>query len=400
MPNLKKLKEERATLLTQVDDMRKQSEGKQMTAEERTAWDKALSDCEQKDKEIRSEERYLALQACKADQREKEQGEKSKEKRASEALRAYISRGAEGLTAEQRGFIMEERDSTLTGVARTSAIVPTNLANQIEIAMKATGGLLNVASYMTTAKGADLILPTVNDTSTKATIISEYAQSSQSKPTFGSLTLKSYTYRTPIIPVSFELLQDSEFDLESYLGVLIGESLARGINDDIVNGAGTAGPKGLINAVPTAATVTAAAAAAISLDDILGLMATVNGAYQKNSSFLFNQTTFFKLLSLKDTNGQYVWQPTVANGVAGTLFGKPYTIDYDMPDVATTKVSVAYGDMSKYVVRKVKDVSLIRFAEKFADYLSIGVAGYARYDGNLLNAGTNPIAALKHPSTT
>lgn len=181
---------------------------------------------------------------------------------------------------------------------------------------------------------------------------------------------------------------------------MIGESLARGINDDIVNGAGTAGPKGLINAVPTAATVTAAAAAAISLDDILGLMATVNGAYQKNSSFLFNQTTFFKLLSLKDTNGQYVWQPTVANGVAGTLFGKPYTIDYDMPDVATTKVSVAYGDMSKYVVRKVKDVSLIRFAEKFADYLSIGVAGYARYDGNLLNAGTNPIAALKHPSTT
>ena len=72
----------------------------------------------------------------------------------------------------------------------------------------------------------------------KATIVAEYEQSTKRTPTFGSVVLKAYTYRTPIIPVSLELLQDSAFDLDSLLSQLLTESFGRGINEHLTTGTG------------------------------------------------------------------------------------------------------------------------------------------------------------------
>jgi HK97 family phage major capsid protein len=80
------------------------------------------------------------------------------------------------------------------------------------------------------------------------------------------------------------------------------------------------------------------------------------------------------------------------------MFGKPYIVNDDMPDIGPGNASVLFGDFSKYKIRMVRDFRVIRLNELLAEYLSVGIFGFARADGILLDAGTNPVKKLVHPT--
>ena len=240
-------------------------------------------------------------------------------------------------------------------------------------------------------------MPTVNDTTSKATVVAEYQKSTQKAPSFGSETLKAYTYRTPIVPVSLELLQDNSFDLESLLSDLLAESFGRGMNEDLTVGDGKSKPKGIIEWAT--ASDTTPSASAIKLDDLIDLIRSVDSAYARNGRFMFNRNTLYSLVKIKDTTNRYIWQEGARDGTPPTLFAKPYTLNDDMPDIGAGKASVLFGDFSKFKIRMVKDFRVIRLNELLAEYLSIGIFGFARLDGLLLNAGTHPIKKLVHAAS-
>lgn len=96
---------------------------------------------------------------------------------------------------------------------------------------------------------------------------------------------------------------------------------------------------------------------------------------------MFNRNTLYALVKIKDTTGRYIWQ----DGTLPTLFAKPYTLNDDMPDIGAGKASVLFEDFSKFKIRMVKDFRVIRLNELLAEYLSIGISGFARLDGLQLN---------------
>jgi HK97 family phage major capsid protein len=55
-----------------------------------------------------------------------------------------------------------------------------------------------------------------------------------------------------------------------------------------------------------------------------------------------------------------------------------------------------FGDLSKYKIREVRDIQVLRLVERYADYHQVGFLAFARYDGDLLNAGTAPVKAFSH----
>lgn len=394
MGKLKELKEVRATIFTQIDELRKAADGREMTAEEQTKWDKLLAEYDAADHNVQKEERFQDIEKRQAEQAfqrtaDADDGKADTEYRA--AFTDYLMGGEGGITTERRKLF--EQRAGITGVAG-GVLVPRTLASTIEIALKAYGGMMEAGAIFTTAKGGDLLMPTVNDTASKATIVAEYQKSTQKAPSFGSETMKAYTYRTPIVPVSLELLQDSEFDMDALLGGLLAESFGRGVNDDLTNGNGTGKPKGIITAA-TACDVSAAATA-IKLDDILDLMKSVDSNYAKNGRFMFHRETLYALMKIKDSTGRYIWQEGTKDGNPATLFAKPYTLNDDMPTIGAGKSSVLFGDFSKFKIRIVKDFRVVRLNELLAEYLSIGLFGFARVDGMLLDAGTNPIKKLVH----
>ena len=394
MGKLKALKEKRASIYTSIDELRQATDGREMTAEEQQRWDTMLSDYDKADKAVEAEERFMDIQRKQAEQEVAGRDSLLGQTIGEEYRRAfgdYLLNGASGISSESRATI-EQR----AGIAGLSGglIIPKTLASEIEVALKAYGGMFEAATILNTSHGGDLILPTVNDTSAKATIVSEYDQSTKRAPSFGSVVLKAYTYRTPIIPVSQELIQDSAFDLDALLSRLLADSFSRGVNEDLTTGSGTGKPTGIVTAA-TACT-TQAAAASIKLDDIIDLIKSVNSAYARNGKFMFNRNTLWELAKIKDQTGRYIWQDSTREGTPATLFGKQYVLNDDMADIGAGNASVLFGDLTKYNIRLVQSFRVIRLNELLAEYLSIGLFGFARVDGNLLDAGTNPVKKLVH----
>lgn len=394
MGKLKALKEKRATIYTSIDELRQATDGREMTAEEQQRWDTMLSDYDKADKAVEAEERYVDIQRKQAEEEVAKRdfyigdllGEQYRK-----AFADYILNGASGISPESRATI--EQRAGIAGLAG-GVTIPTALASEIEIALKTYGGMFEAGTIINTSHGGDLIMPTINDTSAKATIVSEYDQSTKRAPSFGSVTLKAYTYRTPIIPVSQTLIQDSAFNLDAVLTSLLGDSFSRGVNEQLTTGDGTGKPTGIVTAA-TACT-TQAAATSIKLDDIIDLIKSVNSAYARNGKFMFNRNTLWELAKIKDQTGRYIWQDSARDGTPATLFGKQYVLNDDMADIGAGNASVLFGDLSKYKIRMVKSFSVVRLNELLAEYLSIGLFGFARVDGNLLDAGTHPVKKLVH----
>lgn len=402
MSKLKELREKRATVYTSIDELRKSADGREMTAEEQTRWDTLLSDYEKADKLVEQEERFQEVERRQAEQtyesRHKPEGKENHNQPSDEEYRTafmeYLMRGGNEITPESRSIF--EKRAGITGLSG-GVIVPKTLADNIEIALKAYGGMFEAGTILTTSTGGDLIMPTINDTTSKATVVAEYNQSTKKAPSFGSETLKAYTYRTPIVPVSQELLQDSNFDLESLLSGLLAESFGRGINEDLTVGSGTGKPKGIVNWAT--ASDAAPVAAAIKLDDIIDLLKSVDSAYARNGRFMFNRETLWSLVKIKDTTGRYIWQEGAKDGTPPTLFGKSYILNDDVANIGAGNASMLFGDFSKYKIRMVKNFRVIRLNELLAEYLSIGLFGFARVDGVLLDAGTHPVKKMVHANT-
>ena len=56
--------------------------------------------------------------------------------------------------------------------------------------------------------------------------------------------------------------------------------------------------------------------------------------------------------------------------------------------------SMLFGALKKYQIRRVAEMRILRLTERFADFGQVGFLGLARYDGNLLDAGTHPVKYL------
>ena len=393
MGKLKSLKEKRATIYTSIDELRQAADGREMTAEEQQRWDTMLADYDKVDKAVEAEERFMDICRKQAEEQMARRDASIGQPLGEEYRRAfddYLLNGASGISPESRGAI--ER-AGITGLAG-GLIIPKTLTTEIEVALKAYGGMFEAGSFINTSRGGDLILPTINDTDAKAVIVSEYDQSTRRAPSFGSVTLKAYTYRTPVVPISQELMQDSAFNLDALIGSLLSESFARGVNLDLTTGTGTGKPTGVVTAAVDSGAKPAAAS--ITLDNIIDLIKSVNSSYARHGKFMFNRNTLWELAKIKDQSGRYIWHESTRDGSPATLFGKEYILNDDIADIGAGNASVLFGDLSKYKIRVVQDFRIVRLNELLAEYLSIGIFGFARIDGNLLDAGTNPIKKLVH----
>jgi HK97 family phage major capsid protein len=273
--------------------------------------------------------------------------------------------------------------------------VPTELYNVIIKTMAAWGPMYdeNICTTINTAGGNPLDMPTVNDTTVTAEAHTEAAALTDDggkDVTFGKKTLNAYVFDTEFVRFSMELTQDSVFNMENLLGGLLGERLARISNSQLTTGTGSSAPNGIVTA--STAGKTAAAAAAITSDELIDLVHSVDPAYRMSPKvrFMFNDSTLNAIRKLKDGDGNYLWQMgDVTRGEPGSLLGYRYSINQAMADIGASAKPVLFGDFGKYFVRKVGTPVIGVMRERF--WPDLGIAGLIRFDGEL-----GDTAAVKH----
>ena len=302
------------------------------------------------------------------------------------------------LTTEERavlrGGVAEFRAQTTSNTAG-GYTVPVELANEIVRSMLAWGPMYDggLTRELTTSSGNRINIPTVNDTAVTAEAHTEgtaLTDDGGKDVTFGQKALDAYAYDTEFVKWSWELSQDSIFNMEQLLGSLLGERLGRIANLQLTTGTGSSAPNGVVTA--STAGKTAASATAITADEIIDLMHSVDPAYRTSPRvrFMFNDSTLAAIRKLKDGDGNYLWQMgNIQQGVPGTLLGVPYAINQAMDSIAASKKVILFGDFGKYYVRKVGGPVIGVMRERF--WPDLGIAGLIRFDGELSDT-----AAIKH----
>lgn len=403
-----------------------EEEDRGLTAEEREKWDGMNADIEgydQRIKDIRTAEKYhnQVDQYLEDEQRNKPpkpsgrgegangnggegpDSQKEWDERYEATFDKFVRFGAIEMSGEERSILRQGIKKLEPGEARAQGVgtdaaggytVPRGFSGFIEDALLDYSGIRRVAGVFRTTTGNDLPFPTNNDTGNAGAILAENTQDSEQDLVFAELILGAYKYTSKIIRVSVELMQDSAFNMDAYIGGKFGERLGRATAAHYATGTGTGQPNGLI----TAATVgkTAASGTAVTYLEMLDLKHSVDPAYRRRgANWLFNDTTLKALKQLVDLDGRPLWSPSVAADAPATFDGDPYEIDQGIASIGLSAKPIAYGDTSKYLIRDVRDFTMVRLSERYADFHQVGFIAFMRTDADLLDAGTNPIKVLQ-----
>jgi HK97 family phage major capsid protein len=405
------LRQQRATAWARAQEINDAAEarGEDLTAEERASWDAAMADIDGLNARIERQERLERQPAAgtepglpvgaRPESGEQRGSAEERQQQLEAAFRVWL-RSPRRLTDEQRTLMEshyqelgpEQRALSVASDTAGGFLVPDGFRAQIESAEKAFGGMLEVASTLETETGANLAIPTDNDTESVGERIGENAEVSESDPTVGQRVFGAHLYSSKMVRVPITLLQDAAFDLESWLAEKLGTRVARKLNQDFTVGVGPDGPKGIVQDAVSG--VTAAATGAVTADELMDLVYSVDRAYRSRGRWMMHDQTVRDIRKLKDGDGRYIWVPGLTSSTPDTILSYGFTTNNDMGTMATGVKSVLFGDLRKYLIRNVRGFQLLVLRERFATQGQVAFLGFSRHDGALLDAGTNPVKCI------
>jgi HK97 family phage major capsid protein len=296
---------------------------------------------------------------------------------------------------EQMGGNKPERRAMSHSDTAGGYTVPDLMYNRIVSAMARFGGMRRAnTTKFTTTGGEDLAIPTDNDTSNTGALLSEGSAVTEQDITVGQAVLHAYQYTSKLIRVQIALLEDSAFDLETWLLAKFGNRLGRIQNTHFTTGDAASKPSGVV--VGATLGVTTAAATAITFDELTDLEGSVDADYRENGAqYMMADTTLTYLKKIKDGDGRPIWQPNLQAGQTDRINGYPFIVNNDVAAITNSAKTVLFGDFSNYFIRDVRGIQVLRLVERYAEYRQIGFLAFARADAVLVDAGTHPIKYLQ-----
>jgi HK97 family phage major capsid protein len=312
---------------------------------------------------------------------------------ASRVFAAWMRNGVEGLSAEDRAIYNTMSTSTNSQGGYT---VQTEVAREVLDALKSFGGMRSVSNVIQTTGVGDINYPTSDGTAETGEIIGQNTTATALDVSFGVKTLTVYKYSSKIVAVPFELLQDSNVDVEAFVRSRLVTRLGRITNTHFTTGTGTSQPNGVV----TAATVGVTAAnstsqvTAITYGSLVDLVHSVDPAYRAlgNTKFMMNDASVKVLRKIVDGQSRPIFVPgyeqNVPGGAPDTLLGVPIVVNQDVATMAAGATSVLYGDFSFYTIRDAMQVEMFRFTDSAYTKLGqVGFLAWMRSGGNLIDVG-------------
>lgn len=419
MDRLKKLVEEQNKLWNRMQEIQRaaeEGEGRDWTADERTNWDAAEARLTEVSGDIERLERAAKLEVIDRGDVITATGDGTggdgggdgsggnttdQAKRYADAFWHYTRRGMTRMGNEQRelleGGFSEIRAQGIAIDTAGGYLVPEGFRNTMTETMKAFGGLMRIANVIHTSTGNDLPWPTNDDTGNEGAILAENTQIGEQDITLGQRKLSAHTYTSKLVRVSIQLLQDSAFNLETWLPSKLGERIGRAVAGHLASGTGASQPEGLTTNVTVGKLGAVSATAVITYDDLIDLEHSVDPAYRDAGGcrYAFSDGTLKILRKLKDGDERPLWVPIPAPGFPSTINGWEYTIDNKLPVPAVSAKSILFGNFKAgYIIRQVTDVQMVRLTERYMDFLQVGFFGFSRVDAK--PDDTAAIRAFQH----
>ncbi len=434
MLHIQALREKRNVVAKRMNDNLEKHKGEAWGDDQQKQWDQDLADIDRVDAEIKRIEALMERQAEEAFAAKLgEVGARRAGNGLSAQARSIVAKmlrdGDDTLTSEEwsqlRGAI-EKRGpgaglfarwlrggdnavtseewtqiratmSTTTG-SEGGFTVTTEVARELIDLLKQFGGMRNVSDVFSTAMGNPMNFPTSDGTAETGELIAENTTATAADPTFGQVALNVFKYSSKIVAVPFELLQDSEIDVEAFVRRRLATRLGRISNTHYTTGTGTGQPRGVAVGAALGKTGTTGQTTTVIYDDLVDLIHSVDPAYRESGMcrFMMHDLSVAKVRKIKDSQGMPIWAPSYADGVRGgvpdRLLGYAVQVNQDVAQMVANAKSILFGDFQYYKIRDVMAVTMFRFTDSaYAKLGQVGFLAWMRSGGNLVDT-----TAVKH----
>ncbi|OHT19916.1 phage major capsid protein [Edaphosphingomonas haloaromaticamans] len=417
MTKIKALRDQRAEKAREARNLLDQNTGAKFTKEIEAQVDGLYAEIDRIDAEVERLERQARIDAddqlddVRAEQQDRERSGMTAEQREradrySAAFRNFILYGERSLSAEDADILRRaraEQSGQQSNGAAGGYLVPTGWGGKLLEALKAFGGMRNVATVLPTAGGNQLPWPTVDETAVEGEIVPENTAATAGDITFGTTQIGAYKFSSKIVTIPFELLQDQGpgMDIEAFVRRALATRISRITNRLFTVGTGTAQPQGIVTAAGVGKAGATGKATDVDFDDLIDLEHSVDPAYRSmpGVGWMFHDTTLRQLKKKKDADNRPIWLPGVTSREPDTILNYRYEINQHMPQMAANAKSILFGDFSQYLIRDIMNVTLFRFDDSaFITKGQIGFLAWSRHDGKLVSAGA-PVKAYQNSAT-
>jgi len=426
MANIRQIREERAVIFTAMRPMlNKLARGEKLnTTDERRSFDDLNGEIIRLDAELALATEVRGL---------------------SEAAWATMPQDPGTSDVESRGFTSFLRTGAIAPEMRAAGessgsaggfLVPPGWWQRLQVALKAYGGVASDFQQLPTDTGQPMQWATVNPTAIVGTLLAENTQVAEQEYTFGQGTMGAYMYSSGVQLVSFQLAQDSAFDIDSFIMARVAESLGRAQAAAAISGTGSGQPLGIVTALAAASSagtvgstapiaqtggwLNLATAATVNVfgvsgtsgtttvselngnvlapQSVLGMIKAIDPAYRDlGAKFYLNDNQLQGMRGIVDGFGRPLY--VSLQGANPDLYGYPVVVDNNISNLTASAASgPIFGHLeSAMVLRRVQGAGLMRLDERYADFLQVGFIGYQRID---IRSNDLRAAVVAKPSAT
>lgn len=279
-----------------------------------------------------------------------------------------------------RGVVTHERAGELSP-ANNGVIIPKTIAKRInELVYDICPVLAKSEKYNVGGKLEIPYYPANANTQITVAFAPEFTDLASSTGNFTTIALDGYLAGA-LTKISKSLINNVSFDIVGFIVKRMAYDIARFIEANLLgNGGVSSSVVGLGGATNI---TTTASASAIDVDELIALQGSVKDIYQDNAIWIMSPKTRDTLRTLKNQLGIYLLNDDLSAPFGKTLLGKPVFVSDNMPDIATGKKVIYYGDMSGLATKFSEEMSIEVLREVYASQHAVGVVGWLEFDAKV-----------------
>ena len=265
--------------------------------------------------------------------------------------------------------------------------IPTTIAKRIIETVKDTCPIWTMAEHYDVKGNLDIPVEDETNSNLVMTYADEFTTAESGKKVLTKISLGEFLGRC-LAKVSNSLINNSEFDIVSYVVRKVGKAIALFLEKELL--VGTTGK--ILGLQGVSKSVTTASATTITADELIDLQEEIADKYQGNAVFIMNRATRKLIRKLKDGQGNFLLERDFTAKWGYKLLGKDVYTSDNMPTVKAGAIAIYYGDMTGLAVKISEAINIQILKEKYAEEHATGVLAFVGCDAKVQN--TQKIAKL------
>ena len=376
---LKKLMEQRAAKQAEMKAMldKAGAEERALNKDERESFDKLESEIRDLDGTINAiqAQRDIELNAPKDeaedDKDEAKESAESTDEAEERAFADYI-----------RGNYDEIRSAVNMTKGDNGAVIPSSIANKIIEEIIDICPIFADADRYNVKGNLSIPYYDENTSAIQMEYADEFTDGESKSGKFLNITLTGYLGRA-ICDVSKSLINNSQFDIVSFVVKRMALAAAKFIEGELLNGTDDK-IEGFSTLTPSVVT---ADKSKVTVEELIDLQESIPDAYQGNAYWIMNKKTRTAIRKFKTAEGEFILNRDLNSRWGYTLLGKDVYCSDAVAELGTaSKDVIFYGDMKGLAVKVSEDINVEVLRETKARQHAVEVLGFVELDAKVQNA--------------